>query len=134
ADPELAYLGVREELLAVPARALAAVQGGLVRGATVLRSRGGVIVGVRGALSLRLDGIEHEHRARLAVAAPAGQMREGAVRAELVEGIVRALLHGAGGDHEPFAHELRAERLPSRRRVSRGLAQVGQRIVALRPT
>ncbi|OEI69254.1 hypothetical protein Cus16_1091 [Curtobacterium sp. ER1/6] len=79
ADPELADLGVRVELLGVAAGRGTEVQRGVVPG-PVRR--------------------QHEHGADDRVGAPAGQVREGRVRAEREVAVVRAHLRLSGGHHD----------------------------------
>ena len=85
ADPELAVPGVTEELLGVAPGEGAEVEDRLVRAV--------------------LARLEDEHRVGLAVAAQAGQVREGAVRAEDVVAVVAADLQATGRDDEAFAAE-----------------------------
>ena len=93
ADPELAVPGVTEELLGVASGERAEVEDRLVRAVVA--------------------GLEHQHGVGLAVAAEAGQVGEGAVRAEDVVAVVAAHLQATGGDR-------RAARRGTARRRRRG--------------
>src|SRR5690606_19687767 len=75
-NPKLANLWVREKLITVTACALAKEQGRLVRCA---RFTVRCIFG---------QWIEHEHRTRLAVTTPTGEVSKRAVRSIRVEGVV----------------------------------------------
>jgi len=82
ADPEFADIGVCVELVRVAAGPLSEVEGGVVAGRC---------------------GFEHQHGAGLGVAAPAGEVRKGRVRAERVVGVVGALLETTGGDDQTLS-------------------------------
>ena len=94
ADPELADRGIRVELARGAVRALAEVQGDLVSAAR--------------------ERLEDEHRTGLGVGGPAGQVRERRVRAEVVVGVVAALLERTGRNHEALPGERCRERRATR--------------------
>ena len=107
ADPELADRRVRVELLGVAAGALAEVE----------RWRRG-----------RRRRLEHEHRARLGVGAPAREVGERGVRAERVVGVVRPLLRVACGDDEPLARGTPPRRVARRAAANAACSRAGGRV------
>ena len=117
--PIFAIVGIHEEVLRVMVRARSHEQFRLMRPAGLC---------IRG---IRIDRVQHQHRAGLIVLAKTGVIREGGVRTERVVAIVVAYLRLTGRDYEAFARERPAQRLKTCRRVLGGFQRFDGRLIVI---
>ena len=117
--PILAIMGVHEKVLRV-----------MVGTRSHEQFRNMRLAGLR-LRRIRIDGIQHQHRAGLEILTQTGVVGERRIRTERVIAIVVAHLRLAGRNHDTLARERLAQRLQTRRRVLGGLQRLDLRLVVI---
>ena len=80
---------------------------------------------------IRIDGIQHQHRAGLEILTQTGVVGKRRIRTEHVIAIVVAHLRLSGRNHDTLARERLAQALQTRRRVLGGLQRLDLRLVVI---